>query len=162
MPEIERVGYIPGIIGKITELHGTYYDYYWDMGVGFEARVASGLADFFSRFDPTRDGMWILRADGQIVGALAIDGIAADDKGARLRWFIIEPQHQGLGLGDRMFKEALGFCKKLGFRKIYLTTFAGLDAARHLYEKAGFSLVEEKEGNHWGKIVIEQVFELDL
>jgi hypothetical protein len=36
----------------------------------------------------------------------------------------------------------------------------GLNAARHLYEKAGFSLVEQQAGTQWGTQVNEQRFEL--
>ena len=39
-----------------------------------------------------------------------------------------------------------------------LGTFAGLDAARALYEKHGFSLVREQEGTSWGIRVREQEF----
>lgn len=46
------------------------------------------------------------------------------------------------------------------FKKVYLWTFAGLDAARHLYEKCGFRLCEQCEGNQWEKTVTEQRFEL--
>lgn len=38
----------------------------------------------------------------------------------------------------------------------------GLNAARHLYEQAGFELVEEKRGAQWGLEVNEQRFELQL
>ena len=38
-------------------------------------------------------------------------------------------------------------------------TFEGLGAARHLYEKAGFRLVEEHKGTQWGSEVNEQRFE---
>jgi len=163
MPRIEQVGYVPGIIGRITELHGMYYEDYWQMGVQFEARVAEGLAEFLCRFDASRDGLWILRAnDDRVVGSIAIDGKQADTKAARLRWFIILPEYAGQGLGNQMLDEALNFCRNCGYHKVYLTTFAGLDAARHLYEKAGFHLIEEEVGNMWGKTVTEQVFEMEL
>jgi hypothetical protein len=42
---------------------------------------------------------------------------------------------------------------------VYLTTFAGLDPARHLYEKWGFNLIEEEENNSWGVSMKEQMFE---
>ena len=38
-------------------------------------------------------------------------------------------------------------------------TFAGLDAARHLYEKFGFTLTTEREDSQWGEPVLEQKFE---
>ncbi len=57
-------------------------------------------------------------------------------------------------------QEAVAFCRHAGFRRVWLTTFAGLDAARHIYEKEGFHLLEEREDAHWGKTVPEQTFEL--
>jgi RimJ/RimL family protein N-acetyltransferase len=162
MPRIESVGYVPGVIGRITELHGIYYENTWQMGVQFEAKVAEGLAEFLCRFDSARDGLWIVRANDEIVGSIAIDGKEAEGKGARLRWFILTPSYAGQGLGNQMLNEAVNFCRNCGYRKIYLTTFAGLDPARHLYEKVGFKLVEEEDGNMWGKTVTEQVFELEL
>lgn len=152
-------GYIPGAIGKIAELHGTYYHQYWDFGLFFESKVATELSEFLNRFDPTRDGFWLARAEGQIVGAIAIDGSAAASTGARLRWFILDPGYQGQGVGKLLMREAMQFCEQAGFKRVYLTTFAGLDAARHLYETWDFRLCEEEQDTHWGKAVMEQVFE---
>ena len=38
----------------------------------------------------------------------------------------------------------------------------GLDAARRVYERAGFRMVGEAEGDTWGTRVREQRFELDF
>jgi hypothetical protein len=56
---------------------------------------------------------------------------------------------------------ALTFCGQCGFQRVYLTTFAGLNTARHLYEKFGFRLCCEQDGSHLtGKAaLVEQVFE---
>ncbi len=53
----------------------------------------------------------------------------------------------------------LGCFSRRKSQQVYLSTFAGLDSARHLYEKCGFKLLEENEGNTWGVRVREQVFE---
>jgi hypothetical protein len=42
---------------------------------------------------------------------------------------------------------------------IYLNTFAGLDAARRLYERAGFVLTQQQTDTTWGIPVEEQRFE---
>ncbi len=159
--EIVLTGYAPGVIGRITELHGTYYHEHWDLGLYFEAKVATELAAFLSRFNPAHDGVWIAQTNREIVGAVFIDGSDAEGQGARLRWFIIAPDYQGRGLGNRLMEEAMAFCRRVGFRRVYLTTFAGLDAARHLYEKHGFRLCHEEDGSHLtGKSsLVEQVFE---
>ncbi len=68
-------GYIPGAIGKITELHARYYHQHWNFGVFFESKVASGLSDFLSRSESSRDGFWIAAADdGNIIGSLPLTG----------------------------------------------------------------------------------------
>ena len=51
------------------------------------------------------------------------------------------------------------FCEEKNFQRVYLSTFAGLDSARHLYEKWGFKLLEEHESDTWGVRVREQKFE---
>lgn len=60
----------------------------------------------------------------------------------------------------RLIERAITFCQQKEYNRVYLCTFEGLHAARHLYEKAGFRLVEQREGNQWGTWVNEQVFVL--
>ena len=59
----------------------------------------------------------------------------------------------------RCIRRAVDFLRERGNKRIYLNTFEGLDAARHLYEKAGFRLVHQGKGTQWGKEVDEQRFE---
>ncbi|MBC8419554.1 MAG: GNAT family N-acetyltransferase [Desulfobacterales bacterium] len=162
MNQIRISGYIPGSIGRITELHATYYSEHWGFGLFFESKVATDMSAFLKRFDETRDGFWVASVDGVIVGSIAIDGIKADSEGAHLRWFIVAPGYEGEGIGNRLIREGIGFCKKKRFKRIYLWTFAGLDPARYLYEKYGFRICKEIDGNQWGVRVKEQMFELRL
>jgi len=160
--EVRISGYTPGAIGRIAELHARYYHEHWGFGLFFESKVATELSEFLSRFDAGRDEFWVARIKEKIVGSIAIDGVHADSKGAHLRWFIVSPENQGQGIGNMLMEEAIQFCRKAQFNRIYLWTFAGLDAARHVYEKFGFKLCEQREGTQWGKRVEEQMFELRL
>jgi len=54
------------------------------------------------------------------------------------------------------------FFETNGYDSVYLWTFQGLDSARHLYEKYGFSLSEERTGEQWGSIVTEQRFNMTI
>lgn len=155
-------GYLPGSIGRLVELHGNYYHIDWGFGLIFEARVAKEMSEFLSRFDEARDGFWIVSLNDHIEGGIAIDGIKAMTDAAHLRWFILSPEARGRGFGNRLMEEAISFCNKKTYRKIYLETFEGLHAARHLYEKFGFKLVHQAEGTQWGKKVTEQRFELRI
>ena len=153
-------GYLPGCIGRIAQLHAGYYAPRHRFGVAFEARVARELADFCLACVPGRDGLWLAQEQGEhIVGSIAIDGSrVAQDGQAHLRWFITADSIRGTGVGKRLLQAALGFCDACGYPSVYLWTFAGLDAARHLYESCGFRLVQESEGTQWGTAVTEQRF----
>jgi GNAT superfamily N-acetyltransferase len=162
MSELILKGYIPGAIGRIAELHGTYYYQNWGFGLFFETRVATELSEFLSRYEESRDGFWTFSLNHQIQGGIAIDGIKAATAGAHLRWFILSSEVRGRGFGRRLMEEAISFCKKNEYKRVYLHTFEGLHPARHLYEKFGFELVQQAEGMQWGATVIEQKFELNL
>lgn len=151
-------GYTPGSLGRVVELHGTFYHAHWGFGAFFEAKVAAELAAFLGRYDAARDGFWTALAAGRVEGAIAIDGIHAESRGAHLRWFIVSDAWRGKGVGHRLIDTAMDFCRGQGYRTIYLWTFEGLDAARHLYEKTGFELVEARRGMQWGTEVNEQRF----
>jgi len=161
MSRAELVGYVPGALGRITQLHGTYYAQHWGLGLYFEAKVAIEMAEFLGRFNAEHDGMWFARINGEIVGSIVIDGSQAASEGARLRWFIVDPVYQGQGVGRQLMDAAMDFCREKQFRRVYLTTFEGLAAARHLYEKYGFQLCGEADGSHLtgNASLTEQVFE---
>ena len=169
--QVQICGYVPGALGRITELHAVYYHRHWGFDLYFEALVATELAAFLRRMDPAQDGFWLARIPDRIVGSVAIDGAApagaagredGGEEGARLRWFILDPQVHGLGVGKRLMGQALDFCARAGHRRVYLWTFAGLDAARAIYERHGFTLCREHEDSQWGRPVTEQMFELRL
>lgn len=152
-------GYLPGSIGRIAEMHGTYYHAHWGFGLFFEARVATELSTFLQRYDASRDGIWTAVVNGRVEGSIVIDGRHARREGAHLRWFIVSDHLRGTGAGRQLLERALNFCRSNHYRKIFLWTFEGLDAARHLYETAGFRLVRQEHGVQWGTEVNEQYFE---
>ncbi|MCO5107394.1 MAG: GNAT family N-acetyltransferase [Burkholderiaceae bacterium] len=155
-----REGYVPGCIGRIAELHASYYHRAAGFGLAFESKVARELADFCERYVAGRDGLWLALADGRIEGSIAIDGSHAARDGAHLRWFIVSDAVRGRGVGGRLLDAAMAFCRARGYERVHLWTFEGLDAARYLYEKAGFGLAQQQRGRQWGTEVNEQRFEL--
>jgi GNAT superfamily N-acetyltransferase len=152
-------GYVPGCIGRIAQLHADYYGAANGFGVDFEAKVARELADFCQDYKPGRDGIWLALCNGDIEGSVAIDGTDAQRTGAHLRWFITSNEIRGQGIGKKLLEQAMVFVRARGYRNTYLWTFAGLDAARHLYESHRFRLAHESPGRQWGTLVTEQRFE---
>jgi len=159
---VQFTGYYPGVLGRITELHAAYYHQHWGFDLSFEIQVAGELSEFMSRFRAERDGLWIAQFDSRFAGAIAIDGDLSDTEGARLRWFIVDPSIHGQGVGRKLIKKAIEFCRNVGHRKVFLWTFKGLDSARRLYELEGFRICERHEVDQWGQRIQEQKFELIL
>jgi hypothetical protein len=50
-------GYLPGCIGRITQLHAMYYAAANGFGVAFEAKVAKELGEFCASYTKGRDGL---------------------------------------------------------------------------------------------------------
>lgn len=155
-------GYVPGSIGRVAELHATYYQDNWGFGLFFEAKVATELAAFLGRYDEQRDGFWTASMGGRIEGSITIDGSHSAAEGAHLRWFVMSDALRGRGVGNQLIGNAIAFCRSRGYTRVYLWTFEGLNAARHLYEKNGFRLAEQQKGTQWGREVNEQRFDLRL
>jgi GNAT superfamily N-acetyltransferase len=155
-------GPTPDAPGCIVELHASYYAEHWGFGEYFESKVASGVAEFLDRYDPARDGLWLATVAGRVEGAIAIDSSRAHAEGAHLRWFIVSESMQGRGVGGQLLRVAMDFCREHDYPRVYLWTFLGLDAARHLYEREGFVLVEQKRGDQWGTEVLEQRWECPI
>jgi DNA-binding MarR family transcriptional regulator/GNAT superfamily N-acetyltransferase len=151
-------GYVPGVIGRVAEMHGRYYVEPYGFGQFFEAKVAGGMAEFSGRLDRLVNGLWVALRGGEIVGTVAVDGEDLGEGVGHLRWFIMDDTVRGLGIGRRLLSEAIAFCDRQQFGHVDLWTLRGLDAARKLYEDFGFALAEELVGDQWGTKVTEQRF----
>jgi DNA-binding MarR family transcriptional regulator/GNAT superfamily N-acetyltransferase len=151
-------GYRPGLIARITEMHALYYARASGFGRRFESVVAGGLNDFCERLDRPCNAIWTIVCGEEIAGSVAIDGEDLGPGIAHLRWFIVDDRMRGGGSGRQLLSSALAFADEKRFAETHLWTFAGLAAARHLYETHGFVCVEERAGTQWGSEVLEQRF----
>ncbi len=157
--EIEiKTGYRDELIGSVATLHSRVYSDLVGFGAYFEAMVATNYANFINRLDYGPNQTWYAENDGRIIGSITIDGQTKGDNIGYLRWFIVDPEHQSAGLGGKLMQAAMDFCDEQGFEEVHLDTFAGLDAARKLYERFGFKLIEEELGRNYGEEVLEQKF----
>ncbi len=158
-PQTEIVsGYRPGLVARVTEMHALYYARQAGFGRRFETVVAGGLAAFCDRLDTPVNGIWAALCNERIVGSVAIDGEDLGPGLAHLRWFIVDDEMRGTGVGRRLLEAALAFSDAQHVTETQLWTFSGLHAARHLYEENGFVLAEERLGSQWGKDMLEQRF----
>lgn len=150
----------PGDIGYVTWLHGSMYAAEYQYGISFEAYVAKGFYEFYAQYDPKKDRVWVCEHDDRIIGFLL--GMHRDDQTAQLRYFILQPEYRGIGLGNKLMELYMEYMRENGYRNSYLWTTHELDAAARLYKKFGFVLTEEIASTAFGKELREQRYDLQL
>jgi peptidyl-dipeptidase Dcp len=148
----------PGDLGIIIYLHGDLYWKEYNYGVSFEAYVAEGLAEFYHRYNPDKDRVWICEHKEKIIGFLLL--MHREGNAAQLRYFLIEPAYRGIGLGKKLMTLCMEYLHERGYASSYLWTTHELYAAASLYKRHGFKLTEEKESVSFGKSLKEQRYDL--
>lgn len=146
--------YKKGDIDYIIERHRELYDKEFGFSSEFADYVEKYVKEFDKNHDEARENIWIAEADGKRVGMIAI--VKAGAETAQLRWFLIEPEMRGKGLGHRLMKTAVDFCKGKGYRHVFLWTVEILEAARHLYQVYGFVPTETVPNDTWTDGVINE------
>ncbi|MEK4513250.1 GNAT family N-acetyltransferase [Paenibacillus anaericanus] len=150
----------PGDMGWIVHKHGVLYaqEYGWDER--FEASVLQIATEFINNYNPKQERCWIAEMNGEIVGSIVV--VQESDTIAKLRLLIVDPKARGMGLGTRLVEEAIQFAKRAKYQKLVLWTNHVLKEARHIYRKAGFTLVAEEKHSNYGPEVIGETWELIL
>jgi peptidyl-dipeptidase Dcp len=149
----------PGDLGRVIQMHGEVYSREYGYGIPFEAYVAKGLCEFHEKYNPQRDRAWVCEHDGRMIGFLLLMDRGAS---AQLRYFVIEPEYRGIGLGSKLLGLYIDFMRRCGYTGSYLWTTHELTVAARLYKRLGFRLTEEKESTAFGKPVTEQRYDLKL
>ena len=147
----------PGDIGYVTYLHGILYNEEYNYGIGFESYVAAGLHEFYQQYDSSIDRVWVCEHRNTVIGFLLL--MHRTNNTAQLRYFILDPEYRGIGLGKKLMMLYMEFLKQSGYTSSYLWTTNELPAAAHLYTLHGFKLTEEKESTAFGKLLKEQRYD---
>jgi DNA-binding MarR family transcriptional regulator/GNAT superfamily N-acetyltransferase len=151
----------PGDMGWVTHRHGVLYWQEYGYDERFEALVAKVVAVFIRTLEPARERCWIAEKDGEIVGSVFLMKKSATV--SQLRLLYVEPSTRGLGIGSRLVDECIRFARGARYRKMTLWTQSELLAARHIYQKAGFTLTSEQQHDSWGRRgLVAQVWDLAL
>ncbi len=150
----------PGDMGWIVHRQGLLYAQEYGYDDRFEALCAEIVAKFIQHYDSKRERCWIAEKDGEIVGSVFL--VAKTKNASKLRLLYVEPSARGLGIGSRLVAECLRFARQVGYKKMVLWTQSELDAARHIYKKAGFRVVGQKRHHSFSKDLVAETWEISL
>jgi DNA-binding MarR family transcriptional regulator/GNAT superfamily N-acetyltransferase len=150
----------PGDFGWIVKRHAELYAQEYGWVEPFEAICAQIVADFANKNEPKREHCWIAEMDGKNVGCVFL--VADSDTVARIRLLLVDPKARGLGLGAQLVNECVALARRAGYKKITLWTHSVLTAARHIYQKAGFTLSRSEERISFSKPVVSEHWDLEL
>lgn len=149
-----------GDMGWVASRHGALYAQEYGWNLEFEALVAEIVAAFIRNFDARRERCWIAEIAGEPVGSVFL--VKQTDEAGKLRLLLVEPRGRGLGIGARLVDECIAFARAAGYRTLTLWTNDILVAARRIYEKAGFRLVQEEKHHSFGHDLVGQNWDLVL
>jgi len=147
----------PGDLGYVIHRHGSMYAKEYNHGVSFEVYVAQGICEFYDNYNPTKDKVWFCEHNNKIIGSLFLQH--RENNTAQLRYFYVENEFRGLGIGKMLMNLYIEFYKQCNYQSSYLWTTNELDTAAAIYSKHGFLLSAEVSSNSFGKTLVERKFE---
>jgi putative acetyltransferase len=145
--------YVPADRDELTRLIVTTlaeFGFAPDMG-GLEA----DLAAIAERYAAPGGTFVIAELDGHVAGSGAVRARGDDAEVCELKRLYVSPFARGSGLGQRLYDHAEAFARAAGYRRIWLDSSRRFTAARRLYDKNGFVLLESLE-NDWEDNVYEK------
>lgn len=109
-----------------------------------------------------RSAYFVVEREGRVCGGGGIaplEGGDADTCELRKMYFL--PELRGLGAGAALMAHCLEAARGFGFRRCYIETLTGMDAAMRLYERTGFRRIDAPLGatGHGG---CDRYYMLDL
>lgn len=149
-----------GDVGWVIERQSRLYAEEYGWNEEYEALVCEIGGKFLREFKPGKEFCWIAERDGERLGAVFL--VRRSDDEAQLRMLHVERTARGAGIGSMLVAQCIETARSTGYRKLLLWTNDVLSSARHLYERAGFRLVEQEGHRSFGHDLHGQTWALEL
>ncbi|MBK9383752.1 MAG: GNAT family N-acetyltransferase [Planctomycetes bacterium] len=113
-------------------------------------------------YSEPRSAYWVVERGGRVVGGGGVAPLRGGDSDTcELQKMYFLPELRGLGLGRELLALCLARARESGFRRCYLETLQGMEAAQRLYLAAGFRKIAAPLGST-GHFACDTYYLLDL
>ncbi|GAB2560209.1 GNAT family N-acetyltransferase [Rhodanobacter koreensis] len=107
-------------------------------GPGFAIHDAE-VDGMYEAYAHPRCAYFVVERDGVVIGGGGVAPLEnAEPDVCELRKMYFLPEARGIGAGAAMMQRCLDAARARGFRRCYLETLTGMDAAQALYKRSGF------------------------
>jgi putative acetyltransferase len=89
---------------------------------------------------------FVVELDGKVCGGGGVAPLDGEADTCELRKMYFLPELRGRGAGDALMRQCLETARALGYRRCYLETLTGMDAAQKLYARHGFARIHAAMG----------------
>lgn len=108
-------------------------------GPGFAIHDAE-VDGMYAAYAQPRCSYFVVERDGTVIGGGGVAPLAGGEADVcELRKMYFLPAARGIGAGTAMMQRCLDAARAHGFRRCYLETLTGMDAAQALYLRSGFA-----------------------
>ena len=131
---------------RMAEIIRTVMPEFGACGSGFA--INDPEVDWMSKsYAQPRSAYFVVERDGVVEGGGGVAPLeGGDDDTCELRKMYFLPTLRGLGAGADVMRRSLDAARAFGFKRCYLETLTGMDAAMRLYEKNGFRRIDGPMG----------------
>jgi putative acetyltransferase len=136
----------PGDDAAMAKVIRTVMPEFGAIGDGFA--INDPEVDWMSRaYSEPRCAYFVVERNGKVMGGAGVAPLEGGEPDVcELRKMYFLPELRGVGAGAAMMAECLQAARELGFKRCYLETLRGMDAAMRLYERSGFSRIDAPMG----------------
>lgn len=104
--------------------------------------------NLFQLFSNPRSQYLVAELNGVVVGGCGIfPSTGLPETYAELVRFFLKEEARGIGIGKSLMEQCETIARNFGYTHLYLESFPSMEAAIHLYVKAGYKKLNQPLGN---------------